>query len=47
VLSLDILPGRIYVAGTEASTAFYGYVEGAAVRGQQVADLILLAATRT
>ena len=45
MLSLDILQGRIYVAGTEASAA--GYVEKAAVRGQQVADLILLAATKT
>ena len=37
LLRADILPGRILVAGTETSEAFYGYIEGGARRGEEVA----------
>ena len=40
LLRAPIVPGRILLAGTEASTEFYGYLEGGARRGQQVASEI-------
>ena len=41
LLREPIVTGRVFVAGTEASTAFYGYLEGAARRGEEVAREIL------
>ena len=40
LLRIPLVENRIWLAGTEASTRFYGYLEGAALRGEQVAEEI-------
>ena len=43
LLQQPLVPGRIVLASTESSTAFYGYMEGAARAGARAAQQVLQA----
>ena len=44
LLREPIVPGKVFVAGTESSTRFFGYLEGATLAGKRAATEVVMAA---